>query len=54
MKQAKRKPRSYKTTDDIYKKSMQRAKKEKTSLAAKIEVWLSWYAHGNNINIESD
>jgi hypothetical protein len=49
----KRKVRTYKAADGVYKKSLKRAKKEKTSLAKQIETWLSWYAAGNNILISS-
>lgn len=45
----KRVPKSYKIKESIYKKAMRAAKKDKTSLAHKIEVWVSLYANGNRL-----
>ncbi len=45
MKQAeKRKPRSYKITDNVYLKAMRRAKKEKFPLASLIECIVASYS----------
>ena len=51
MKDTKRKVRTYKATEGIYKRSVRRAKKEKTSLTKQIETWVSWYAAGYPIVI---
>lgn len=46
MKDTKRYPRSYKTTESIYEKAMKRAAKEKTTLAQIIEQAVAAYADG--------
>lgn len=46
MKDEKRNPHSYKTTDSVYKDAMKRAKKEKTPLAQMIEEIIEAYADG--------
>jgi hypothetical protein len=45
----KRKLKGYKIRESIYKKAMRRANKEKTSLAPKIEKWVSAYASGEQV-----
>lgn len=46
MKDKKRHSRSYKTTEDAYKKAMRRAKKEKTPLAKMVEQIVEAYGEG--------
>lgn len=45
----KRNARSYKTTDQVYKKAMVRAKKEKVKLAVLVESVVTSFSDGNTI-----
>ncbi len=42
----KRALKGYKIKDSVYRKAMRRAKKNKTNLASKIELWVALYADG--------
>jgi hypothetical protein len=42
----KRAIKGYKIKDSVYRKAMRRAKKDKTNLANKIELWVALYADG--------
>lgn len=48
MKDYSRKPRTYKSSDEVYDSAMKRAKKEKRKLANIIEGVVWSYASGNN------
>jgi len=48
----KRNSHSYKCLDVVYKKAMQRAKKEKTPLTQTIEDWVRMYSAGEDVGLQ--